>query len=171
MGFAKAVLEGFGFATGVLLARATYLFIRQAAWRASIYLEDKGPPVALSTAEREHKGSSVPGKDAEEAHAPARRPNEKAKKDWLELVRKKVVAVCHQGNWELSLEMFGALEMQLFLNCYGDNLLGMEQDEAAIIEGVRKIENDPASVPTLDLKTSGRAYLALESLVGKKIVR
>ena len=168
MGFKKAVLEGFGFATGILLARGAYLFIRQAAWRASIYLVDKGPRAGMSTAEREHKGSSAPGKDAEAAPAPARRQNEKAQKGWLEIVRKKVVAVCHQGDWNLMLEMFGALEMQLFLKCYADNLLGMEQDEAAIIEGVRKTENDPTRLPTLDLKTTGRAYLALEPLVGKK---
>ena len=80
MGFKKAVLEGFGFATGIFLARGAYLFFQQVAWRASIYLVDKGPRAGMSTAEREHKGSSVPGKDAEEAHAPARRPNEKAKK-------------------------------------------------------------------------------------------
>ena len=162
------MLEGFGFATGILLARGAYLFIRHAAWRASIYLVDKGPRAGMSTAEREHKGSSAPGKDAEAAPAPARRQNEKAQKGWLEIVRKKVVAVCHQGDWNLMLEMFGALEMQLFLKCYGDNLLGMEQDEAAIIEGVRKTENDPTRLPTLDLKTTGRAYLALEPLVGKK---
>ena len=135
MGFKKAVLEGFGFATGIFLARGAYLFFQQVAWRASIYLVDKGPRAGMSTAEGGHKPYSVPGKDAEAATAPPRRPNEKAQKHWLELVRKKVVAVSQQGDWELMLEMFGALEMQLFLKCYADNLLGMEQDEAAIIDG------------------------------------
>ena len=94
--------------------------------------------------------------------------DEKLGETWRRLCTRIVLEKCRQDIWPVGQEMLAALQMQQFFKCYDDNLGVQGHTLAGSIEKVRAWEKDRFETSAKGrLRTSGFAYLALESLLRK----